>query len=226
MLALADIVPLRLAEVTYPPGHPLAGAGGVVLAFAIRHPRGALLVDTGIGEGEPEVDRAYRPRRRPLADALGEHGLRISDIVAVVNTHLHFDHCGQNAAFAGRPIHVQRSERAAAREPGHTVREWVDVAGAAYALLDGDAQIADGVSALATPGHTPGHQSLVIETAEGVVVLAGQAIFSAAEFAGRASPQASDDRSVASAERLRAIRPRRVHFSHDEAVWEPPAVEA
>jgi N-acyl homoserine lactone hydrolase len=61
----------------------------------------------------------------PLPDEL------VSRVAVVVNTHLHFDHCGGNRLFPGLPIHVQRRELAAARtEDDYTVREWVDFPGA------------------------------------------------------------------------------------------------
>src|SRR3977135_3683518 len=61
-----DVVPLHLADVTYPASHPLAGQDGPVLAFAIRHPDGIVLVDTGVGEGNEWIETNYRPRARDV----------------------------------------------------------------------------------------------------------------------------------------------------------------
>ncbi len=194
----------------------------MVNAFIVRHPRGLILVDTGIGEGVHELDVAYQPVRHALAAALGEVGLHRTDVMDVVNTHLHFDHCGQNRLFQRVPIHVQRAEYEAALRPDYTVPEWVDFPGASYHLLEGDAEIADGVHILSTPGHTPGHQSVLVETASGPVVIAGHAIFSKAEYEDSAPPQAPTPVSVRSAGRIRAVGPRRVFFSHDDEVWERP----
>ena len=55
-----DVIPLHLADVTYPASHPLAGQDGVVLAFAIRHPDGIVLVDTGVGQGDAPRSQAGR----------------------------------------------------------------------------------------------------------------------------------------------------------------------
>ena len=128
-----DVIPLHLADVTYPAQHPLAGQTGVVLAFAIRHPAGIVLVDTGVGAGNDWVDESYRPVRRDIRDALTAADLEPEDVRAIVNTHLHFDHCGQNRAFPGVPVVTQRRELDAAREPGHTIGEWVDFPGVAHA---------------------------------------------------------------------------------------------
>jgi glyoxylase-like metal-dependent hydrolase (beta-lactamase superfamily II) len=77
-----------------------------------------------------------------------------------------------------------------------------------------------------TPGHTPGHQSLVLDTPDGAVVLAGQALQSRAEWEGGsddtisglagAPDPAAYERSVAE---LRSLDPVRVHFAHDAAIW-------
>jgi glyoxylase-like metal-dependent hydrolase (beta-lactamase superfamily II) len=218
------VEPLRLADVTLPDFHPLAGQSCVVFAFLIRHPDGVVLVDTGVGAGHEGIDKLYRPVRMPLAGALAPAGVRPSDISAVINTHLHFDHCGANALFPGTPVYVQRAEYAAAQDALHTIREWVDFPGAAYALLDGEAQVLPGVSALPTPGHTPGHQSVLVEADGGRILIAGQAAYSAEEFA-RGEPDESNAswdaaRYAESLTRLRDIAPVRAYFSHDATIWE------
>jgi N-acyl homoserine lactone hydrolase len=98
----------------------------------------------------------------------------VSRVAVVVNTHLHFDHCGGNRLFPGIPIHVQRRELMDARtEDDYTVKEWVDFPGATYVEHDGEAEILPGVRLVPAPGHTAGHQIVVVETDEGPVVLGG-----------------------------------------------------
>ena len=151
----------------------------------------------------------------------------MDDVRLVVNSHLHFDHCGNNMRFPGLPIYVQAAEYEAARRPNYTVPEWVDFEGADYAVVDGDTQVASGVRVMSTPGHTPGHQSLVIDTPSGTVALAGQAIYSKAEYehirttgaAPEDDPPPDPARYLVSAARTHRIQPRRVYFSHDRAVW-------
>lgn len=227
-LTLANVIPLRLATVSYPDGHPRTGTGPVY-AFAIRTGERVLLVDTGVGPPHPLIDRLYAPERRTLEAAFADAGLHVRNIAAVVNTHLHFDHCGQNALFPDRPVFVQAAEYEAAQASLYTVREFVEYPGANYQLLEGDAPIAPGVSVVATPGHTAGHQSVVVDVAgDGPIVIAGQATETAAEydhFARLADRQAAkEDDSLM---RLRALRPQRVYFSHDDASWplpeQPPA---
>ena len=205
-----DVIPLHLADVTYPASHPLAGQDGVVLAFAIRHPDGIVLVDTGVGEGDEWVAQNYRPRIRDVREALSAAKLDPAAVRAIVNSHLHFDHCGQNRAFPGIPIHVQQAELDLALREGHTVVEWVDFPDARYEAVEGDREIVEGVSVLATPGHTPGHQSVTVRAGDGLVLIVGQAAQDARSFAtGEAD---------ASVRRLRELNADRIHFSHDRAV--------
>lgn len=230
-LSPEDVFPLHVADITFPETHPLRGQEGEMLAFLIRHPGGPVLFETGIGEGNLRLDRYYNVRHRPLGEELQSIGCRIEEVRAVVNSHLHFDHAGNNRLFAGVPIYVQAAEQQAAQQPSYTVPEWIDFEGAEYAVIDGDAQVVDGVRILSTPGHTPGHQSLVVETTAGRVVLAGQAIYSKAEydFVRQArtlpteDPPPDPERYLTSALRLIELQAREVRFSHDRAVWSETA---
>ena len=142
----------------------------------IDHPEGLVLVDTGMIDTTPELDEEWQPTPHPLPDEL------VSRVAVVVNTHLHFDHCGGNRLFADKPIHVQRRELADARsEEDYTVPEWVDFLGATYVEHDGEAEILPGVRLVPAPGHTAGHQIVVVDTDEGPVVLGGDVGYSFAE---------------------------------------------
>jgi N-acyl homoserine lactone hydrolase len=227
------VYPLHLAELTlpedesWPPGKPFP-----IVAHAVTHRDGVFLFDTGIGTGNADIDEELSPRRSPIDDVLAAHGIAMADITAVANCHLHVDHSGQNGLFPGRPIFVQRREWAMVREPDYTIPEWVDVPGLDYELLDGEAEVAPGLRLIPTPGHAPGHQSLVVGTPEGTVLLTGQAVETLAEWEGASDemvsglPPEGDERRddyIASVGALRAIDAVRVHFVHDPAVWERPA---
>jgi N-acyl homoserine lactone hydrolase len=195
-----------------------------VHGFALPHPTaGLILVDTGVGAPD-QVLRDWRVVNRTVADALGEHDLSPADVQLVINTHLHFDHCGQNAVFAHAPLFVQRSELARARRESPELAAWFDFADAKFELLDGDAEVAPGVQALATPGHTEGHQSVVVDVAEHTEVLLGDAAYTSRVFL-EPDPdrlldgQAADvDSWLGSLQRLKSLGARRVHYCHDPIV--------
>jgi len=198
------------------------------LGYLIDHPAGRLLLDTGMGQ-DPDVDAHYRPRRRPLAEALSDAGALLEDIRFVVNCHLHFDHCGGNLELAGRPFFAQRSEVEASRTVGYTLPELVDPPGVHYEELDGETEILPDVLIVPTPGHTTGHQSLVVRHDDGTVVVAGQSHDTASSYgADVLAWQARRDNLGPPLpivpewiDRLQRLDPRRVVFAHDHAVWEP-----
>ncbi|MFE7561480.1 MBL fold metallo-hydrolase [Kitasatospora sp. NPDC057500] len=201
-----------------------------VLAYLVRRPEGLLLFDTGLGEGDPEADAHYRPVRRPLAAALAAAGVAPGEVDVVVNCHLHFDHCGGNPLLAGVPVWTQAAELAQARAGGYTIDALVDFPGARYRELDGEAEVWPGVRVVPTPGHTAGHQSLVVAGADGCTVLAGQACDTASAYGAAVLARRAAEEGVVGAplpgypawlERLAAFGPRRVLFAHDYAVWEP-----
>ncbi|MGA4958987.1 N-acyl homoserine lactonase family protein [Streptomyces lavendulocolor] len=197
-----------------------------VLAYLVRHREGLLLFDTGIGEGDAAAEARYRPRRRGLKEALATQGVAPDDIDVVVNCHLHFDHCGGNPLLAGRPVLVQRTELATARAGGYTIDTLIDFPGARYEELDGETDVWPGVRVVPTPGHTAGHQSLVVSGADGTVVLAGQAYDFASQYASDEMARASGHAEVpvpAWLGRIAAFAPHRVLFAHDRSVWEGDA---
>jgi N-acyl homoserine lactone hydrolase len=191
------VEPLHLVDVV------VEGETWPVYAWAVYIEDGIVLVDTGMVESTPELDEEWQPTLHewPALDR----------VVAVVNTHLHFDHCGGNRRFAGTPTYVQRIEHDAVAEPEYLV-EWVRFPGARYKLLDGDAQLFPGISVLFTPGHTPGHQAVVVEADDGLTVLAGDVTYSMRELIAGGSP---------SIDRIHALRPRRVYLAHHHRPWEP-----
>jgi N-acyl homoserine lactone hydrolase len=136
-----------------------------VFVWTIDHPAGLVLVDTGMIDSRPEVDD-MSPTPHP------ENIPR--DVVCVINTHLHFDHCGGNRLFPGVPIHVQARELADARSlDNYTFRDWVDFDGATYVEHEGEAEPLPGIRLLPAPGHSDGHQVVVVETCAGTNVLGG-----------------------------------------------------
>jgi glyoxylase-like metal-dependent hydrolase (beta-lactamase superfamily II) len=102
-----------------------------VHGYLIAHHELIICFDTGIGAVDLETEAHYRPVRRSLAEALAGSGVSTDDIDVVVNSHLHFDHCGANAELRAWLVVVQAGELEAARGAGYTNPELVDFPGAA-----------------------------------------------------------------------------------------------
>lgn len=220
---------LDLGAVELPATHPRAADGRCpIFGYAIIHADGVLVVDTGTAAGHPVIDELYRPTVTPLVEALHGVGIDERDVTAIANTHLHFDHCGQNDALPNTPVWVTEAELTAAEQPYYTVPEWAAVAPARLRVAADGVAPAPGVRLLHTPGHTPGHQSVVVDTAQGSIVLAGQACYTCAEYAaGHVAPGDLHDDAWAEAARdslarLRAFDPIQVVFSHDPATYHRP----
>ncbi|MDQ2923139.1 MAG: MBL fold metallo-hydrolase, partial [Candidatus Dormibacteraeota bacterium] len=149
-----------------------------------------------------------------------------ADVRIVINSHLHFDHCGQNAVFKHAPFYIQRAELERARREKSPTSEWFDFAGARFELMDGDAQIADGVRVVSTPGHTVGHQSVIVDTPDGGAVMIGDAAYTADIYRDGDTADLSiwegqyTDRGAwtNSLHKLHDIHPHAVHFCHDTQV--------
>ena len=183
-----------------------------VYVHVIDHPEGRVLVDTGMTELHPAVDD-MDPLLTPLS---AQADFDVASIDIVINTHLHFDHCGGNHLFAGKPVYVQRRELDDARnETDYTIPEWVDAPGVQYVPVDGELELLPGLRLVPAPGHTRGSQIVVLETGEGSVVVCGDtAVF----FAELDEPSTEGQRLV------RALDPHEVWLSHTHEPWRPPVV--
>src|SRR5215204_6943717 len=142
------ITPLLVAELL------VEGERWPVYVHVIDHPAARVLVDTGMTELHPEL-ADLNPRLVPLS----EQAFDLAGVDVVVNTHLHFDHCGGNHLFAGRPMYVQRQELEDARtEDDYTIREWVEAPGVRYEPVDASSSCCPGSASSRRPGHTRGLQ--------------------------------------------------------------------
>jgi N-acyl homoserine lactone hydrolase len=182
-----------------------------VYVHVIDHADARVLVDTGLTDLHPLV-----ADMDPLLHPLTEQDFDLSSVDVVVNTHLHFDHCGGNHLFAGKPIYVQRDELDDARSrDDYTILEWVDAPGVEYVTIDGELELLPGIRLVPAPGHTRGTQIVVVESDGPPVAIVGDV---AVWYGELDEPQTEGQRLV------RALNPQVVWLAHAHEPWRPPTV--
>lgn len=151
----------------------------------IRGPKLDILVDAGDtaasmqAHGFPAVPVPpnAKPEADPITPSLAKLGLTPKDIDIVILTQLHFDHCALARLFTNAKFVVQRTElQSALYEPPTATKMFFNkdlFEGLDFLVIEGDAKITDGVWVIYTPGHTPGGQSVVVDTQKGRVIISG-----------------------------------------------------
>lgn len=180
--AMFGVVPRVLWEKRMPPDEQNRIQMGL-FCLLIKTGKQNILVNTGIGNKyPPRYQEIYRIQHPPdLISSLAEHKVKPADINIVINTHLHFDHCGGNTiktldntivpTFPKARYIVQQSEWEKATNPNERTRasylqenilplKEADV----IDLIDGSKEIVPGIMVKVTGGHTRGHQIVLIES--------------------------------------------------------------
>ena len=208
-------------------------------SFLIKHAKGSVLFDTGLNEiTRTDPVRYLGERLASMMEVHFERGeeiqarlelidMDIAQVDFVVNSHLHFDHCGCNDKVVNAPVIVQRREWEWATKPdpeGGYVRKDYDT-GQDIKTIEGEYDIfGDGsVVCIPTYGHTPGHQSLKVQTNSGEYVLTGDACYVRRTLEELALPGVMHDREqmIASLMKFRELQARgaTIIFGHDPEFW-------
>lgn len=216
-----------------------------VYGVLIDHPEGRFLFDTGFDKDLIDgmiPDNAVQSARQTIPGQLDLVGLRPSDITHVVNSHYHVDHVGGNKHCTHATTLCHKCEMEAYLEPepfermGFSDRSAVpppeqpsDVAGDMYTprheLLTGDQEIAKGVHLFETPGHTPGHYSLMVRLAgRRPMLFTGDACYTkrSIEHDIIANSHVDVKQSFQSLARLRQLAEQHdaeLFYSHDPEAW-------
>jgi glyoxylase-like metal-dependent hydrolase (beta-lactamase superfamily II) len=261
MTGVRRIVPLTLGWEDLPKSISVHGAPPEerlrepVPALLLLCDGGWLLLDTGFNvalindpalrrrfHGRPDIRPVLPGPGEPLEEALRAAGIDVADVHAVAMSHLHNDHAGGLKHFAGRvPVHVQRAELAYGLgehpdpERHGVFRVDFDDPRIDWRVADGDVEIAPGVTAVLTAGHTPGHQSFVVDLDESVGGGGFVFAFDAADLTenieheraigGRVGvePEATVE-PIRRLKRIAAERGYRIVPGHDPVAW--PALTA
>ena len=169
-------------EVPKPAMTYLSGFGEMtttnVYIWYIEGPKENIIVDTG-GKAETISMLGFPAKdAQSPENALGKLGLKCEDIDIVVSTHLMFDHFEYAGKFKNARFVVQKDELDYACNPHPfmqyfylPIQELLDKVN--FEIVEGDREIVEGVKVLLTPGHSPGSQSVAIETEKGIALITG-----------------------------------------------------
>lgn len=183
--------------------------------YLIRHAKGLLLWDTGVPDtvavmpdGLVVANGAITYRRaKTLMAQLGDIGVKPADVTHVAVSHTHGDHVGNIALFPSSSILIQAAEydwaMAQPAKPAFVATQTI-------VKLAGDHDVFgdSSVTVLTTPGHTPGHQSLLVRLPKtGAIVLSGDAVHFRDNWEHRRVPSMNTnrDQTLASLQRIATL---------------------
>lgn len=197
--------------------------------YLIKHAQGWLLWDTGLADSVAAMPEGLRPSDprattwhlpKKLAAQIDELGLKPSDIKYVAVSHGHPDHIGNVDMFPNSMLLVQKAEYESPNGSSLRARP-----SATVTALEGDRDVfGDGsVTIISTPGHTVGHQSLVVKLPRtGAVLLSGDAVHFKGNWDHRRVPSINfnAEQTAASMQRIANIMARddaQLWINHDKA---------
>lgn len=190
-----------------------------VPCYLIEHDNGRLLWDAGLplnvaqAEGRVALEGGHMAYERSLVDQLADMALKPADIDYAALSHLHFDHVGAANAFADSRVLMQKTEWEYAFSAGSEFLETTlfdELKNSELIMLEGDHDVfGDGsVRIIYTPGHTPGHQALLVNLVNtGPIVLSGDLYHFRASRRLRRAPTFNFDASMTyeSMDKLEAV---------------------
>ena len=149
-----------------------------------------IMVDTSTAPTERahkyHHEGSWQPEGYAIPDRLKELGLTPADIDIVIFTHLHWDHCYFMEQFTNAKFYVQKAELEFALDPIPLYYKSYEhpalgitrpFEGAKFEIIDGEAEIIEGIRAIPSPGHSPGHMNVEIEAESGVYSCCGDVVF-------------------------------------------------
>jgi len=150
-----------------------------IWAFLLQGAGKRILVDTGLDENELIVPTGFTEETglvpMSILDGLAVHGIQPEHIDTVINTHLHDDHCGNNALFSRSVFYAHSDEIAFCRNPHPIDHRYDDyfIESLEFTEIEGTTEITPGVTVMHMPGHTVGTLSVLVETGDGPTIITG-----------------------------------------------------
>ena len=186
-----------------------------------------------IDTGAREVDTVVKPHAHRYPEEELQHTLKtcmgweLSDVDMVINSHLHYDHCGGNYLFPRASFFVQRSEWDAAGDLSPNDRLFYDpedyskdrISYFRWVFLQGETELAPGLRVVPAPGHTYGSQIVLLDTEEGVLCFPGDTVPTRLNLEQFIQPAiVVNDRDMFHSMQLVRRAAQRIIFSHDDDV--------
>jgi len=160
------------------------------MAFLAQREKEFVLVDTGMAWTERASQYhhpgSYQPEGAAIHERLASLGIRCEDVGLVIFTHMHWDHIFYMEKFVNARFIAHRKEYEFALNPIPVYYKSYEhpvlgirrpFEGIKIDLVDGEEEIAKGIRVFPSPGHSPGHQSVEIDTVEGPYICCGDSIF-------------------------------------------------
>lgn len=216
-----DVTAIKLGTLTVDRSGMTYGVGAgtpvdvPVWAAAIEGDGVRMLVDTGVADPARWLGHnpCWQEDDETLPAALAELGWTVTDIDVVINSHLHYDHAENNVLLPHAQFFVSLAEWEYAREPIATQRWLYDFSWTSEALTyqnytmvaQDHYDVRPGIRLIQTPGHSRGHQSVLVNTAQGVLCIAGDAACFMDNFSIPTPPGGltSAEQALTSIERIR-----------------------
>jgi len=135
-----------------------------------------VLVDTGASAEQFRKRGLFDENIQSLEKGIKTVGVDFEDIKIVILTHLHWDHVALASKFSKAAFFLQKKEFDFAMNPHPAVASQYNkefFTNLKLELIEGDKEIIDGITVFLTPGHTPGGQSVAVETSEGLAIITG-----------------------------------------------------
>ncbi|MDX9873230.1 MAG: N-acyl homoserine lactonase family protein [Clostridia bacterium] len=148
-----------------------------VIAWYLTDGKQKILVDTGGSAPDGVRFMPYTQSEDQKIDKqLLKIGVKPEEIESVILTHLHWDHASNNQLFPNAKFYVQKAELQYAVAPIPLHIKSYDlplIFQTKYEVLEGDTQFTDGIELILTPGHSPGSQTVLVDTEKGIYALTG-----------------------------------------------------
>ncbi|HLG24223.1 MAG TPA: N-acyl homoserine lactonase family protein [Candidatus Nanoarchaeia archaeon] len=194
-----------------------------VYCYLLKHKKGNVLIDTGFSKDFKNTWGKRLNFYSPILETDIPNELKTTKIDFIINTHLHIDHCENNSKFKDATIITQKKEFESAKNPPVYQKlaypDKIDE-NLNYKIIDGKFDIFDDKKILIIPteGHTSGHQSVLLDTDEGNVFIAGDACYTQENLKYNCLPGIlwSPDKIVENYEMIRNLKDTKIIFGHEE----------